>query len=428
MMSPGRIVGQRVGPATKGLVAAMLFTVFISLVACSGEQELPAGVSSPPEPGTTVASSTSVASAKELWDEEFWRQVTVEELGATLDEGLDIQSKDESGDSLLHYAAEFNSNPRLITLLLDRGAEIDALGWSMTPLHLAALKNVAPVVALLLDRGADLMARASDSGYTPLHYAAENEDVEVLSLLLERGADATVANGSGTTPLHIATQHPGREFAVALLLEAGADPTARNRLRAACLGLTSDGSTVQLTEYLPGLCAATPVPKSSSLSSGTASRQSSVCSRDVGSALRTDDAEDLHEYVSDRQGPGPVDGSLTDRWLCIPGGVVREIAPIYVLNRARGVDLSMETVLVPGGQGTHAVRVTTYNPEKTDRVMRTTGILCITENVKTLEIGEKITVSGKYSKAHSYLDMADENSDIQTQIVRFCEWERKFVP
>ena len=371
MMSPGRIVGQRVGPATKGLVAAMLFTVFISLVACSGEQELPAGdfpaptatmtltqrpveqatlallatplptampalgVSSPPEPGTTVASSTSVASAKELWDEEFWRQVTVEELGATLDEGLDIQSKDESGDSLLHYAAEFNSNPRLITLLLDRGAEIDALGWSMTPLHLAALKNVAPVVALLLDRGADLMARARDSGYTPLHYAAGNEDVEVLSLLLERGADATVANGSGTTPLHIATQYPGREFAVALLLEAGADPTARNRLRAACLGVTSDG----LTEYLPGLCAATPVPKSSSLSSGTASRQSSVCSRDVGSALRTDDAEDLHEYVSDRQGPGPVDGSLTDRWLCITGGVVREIAPICVLNRARGVDL-----------------------------------------------------------------------------------------
>ena len=60
--------------------------------------------------------------------------------------------------------------------------------------------------------------------------------------------------------------------------------------------------------------------------------------------------------------------------------------------------------------------------------MRTTGILCITENVKTLEIGEKITVSGKYSKEHSYLDMADENSDIQMQIVRFCEWERKFVP
>ena len=419
MMSPGRIVGHRVGPATKGLVAAMLFTVFLSLAACSGEEELPAGDF--PAPTATI---TSVASAKELWDEEFWREVTVEELGAALAEGLDIQSKEESGDSLLHYAAEFNSDPRLITLMLDRGAEIDALGWSMTPLHLAALKNVAPVVALLLDRGADLMARARDSGYTPLHYAAENEDVEVLSLLLERGADATVANGSGTTPLHIATQSPGRESAVALLLEAGADPAARNRLRAACLGLTSDG----LTEYLPGLCAATPVPKSSSLSSGTASRQSRVCFRDVGSTLRTDDAEDLHEYVSDRQGLGPVDGSLQDRWLCIPGGVVREIAPIYVLNRAHGVDLSMETVLVPGGQGTHAVRVTTYNPEKTDRVMRTTGILCITENVKTLEIGEKVTVSGKYSKARSYLDMADENSDIQIQIVRFCEWERKFVP
>ena len=205
-------------------------------------------------PTTIAAEETEISGG--IWDRSFWEEVTVEELTAALDNGLDVQSKDEHGDTPLHYAAEFNGDPRVISLLLDRGVEIDDPGRGLTPLLLSAGNNSRPVVAFLLERGADVSARAKDSGYTPLHYAAQNEDVDVVRLFLQHGADARATNGSGTTPLHVATQQAGREAGVKLLLEAGADPSARNRLREACLLITVDG----VREYLPGLCAATPAP------------------------------------------------------------------------------------------------------------------------------------------------------------------------
>ena len=145
--------------------------------------------------------------------------------------------------------------------------------------------------------------------------------------------------------------------------------------------------------------------------------QDSVCWTNVGVTPLTYDAEALHEYVSSRTGLGSVDGNLQDRWLCIPGGTVHEIAPIYVLNRARGVDLSMGTILVPGSDSTHVIRLTPYNHEETKKVLRTTGILCLTDNVESLQVGEKITTFGRYKKSHF-------TSGIQLQVVRWCKWER----
>ena len=74
----------------------------------------------------------------------------------------------------LHGAAANNTEPAVIALLLDRGADIAARDDSgRTPLHGAAANNTEPaVIALLLDRGADIAAK-SDSGWTPLHGAAE---------------------------------------------------------------------------------------------------------------------------------------------------------------------------------------------------------------------------------------------------------------
>ena len=138
---------------------------------------------------------------------------------------MDLEIKDEYGDTPLHYVVEFSQDPVLISLLLDRGAEIDSFGkYGRTPLHRAAEENVESVVAVLIDRGADVMALAKDTGYTPLHFAANHEHIGVLRLLLDRGADPTAANGQGTTPLHIATQKPGREAAVANLVRIGSRP------------------------------------------------------------------------------------------------------------------------------------------------------------------------------------------------------------
>ena len=80
---------------------------------------------------------------------------------------------------------------RCFALLLDRGAEVngkDNSGW--TPLHYAAWDGHADVAALLLDRGAEVNVKTID-GWTPLHYAADYGHADVVALLLERGAKET---------------------------------------------------------------------------------------------------------------------------------------------------------------------------------------------------------------------------------------------
>jgi ankyrin repeat protein len=78
--------------------------------------------------------------------------------------------------------------------LLDRGATVNRPGW--TPLHYAASGTDPRMVALLLDRGARIDAPAPN-GNTPLMMAARYGAQEVAELLLARGAAVTPRNRNG---------------------------------------------------------------------------------------------------------------------------------------------------------------------------------------------------------------------------------------
>lgn len=83
----------------------------------------------------------------------------------------------------------------LITLLLDSGADIDARDLSgSTALHYATAYGDEHAVKLLLDRGADIEAK-NDAGKTPLGAGCEYPDTSaaenVVQILLEYGAQRT---------------------------------------------------------------------------------------------------------------------------------------------------------------------------------------------------------------------------------------------
>jgi len=114
-------------------------------------------------------------------------------------------------------------------LLRHSGADPHVQGkYKTIPLHSAAFVEKFEVVQKLIEYNANINAR-DEYGWTPLYPASRGfylKDGSVLRLLLERGADVNArADKDGSTPLHEASRYGALE-AVRLLLEHGADVEA----------------------------------------------------------------------------------------------------------------------------------------------------------------------------------------------------------
>ena len=135
-----------------------------------------------------------------------------------------------AGQLDIFEAAAIGDTERLSVLLPDRAA---ANVWSsdgFTPLHLAAFFGRVPAVRLLIARGADLETPSRNQQFAgdarPLHSAVAAQQREVAAVLLEAGADPNARQHGGFTPLLAAAQSGNAEL-VELLLRHGADQSAR---------------------------------------------------------------------------------------------------------------------------------------------------------------------------------------------------------
>ncbi|MCL1635808.1 ankyrin repeat domain-containing protein [Luteimonas sp. SX5] len=141
--------------------------------------------------------------------------------------GANPNAQGEKGITLLQWAMLNQSRDGFDALLAAGADPARGNDDGVTAVHLAAMADTNRYLRTLLDNGASADTPNTVTGATPLMSALMAERADNADLLLEAGAKVAAADRQGNTALHLAAKinETGR---VLQLLEAGADPNAKN--------------------------------------------------------------------------------------------------------------------------------------------------------------------------------------------------------
>lgn len=102
--------------------------------------------------------------------------------------------------ALLLQALQSGSKERLAELIKKGAVDLNTrYDNDETILHIAARDSDPDIISLLIDAGADIHAK-NVRGYTPLHVAAQEGDIEAVKLLVLKGADPNATTDTRWSP------------------------------------------------------------------------------------------------------------------------------------------------------------------------------------------------------------------------------------
>lgn len=166
-------------------------------------------------------------------------------LGALLAKGLDPDTADADGNSLLILAAR-DGHLEAVDLLLKYRARVTRrnLAGDSAPM-LAALKGYREIVKRFIAVGVPL----DGDGWTPLMYAAFEGHAEIAGDLLKAGAEVDARAPNLATPLMLAARN-GHIRVVETLLAAGADTTLKNDRNKTAAEWAMDNANTDIAELI----------------------------------------------------------------------------------------------------------------------------------------------------------------------------------
>ena len=166
-----------------------------------------------------------------------------------IDDGADVDTKDQNGQTALHHAARAGEM-EMVEFLIAKGADVNAKDKrSLAPLHVAAAHGHKDVTALLIDNDADINSEGR-WGYTPIYYAAWSGITEVVELLVEKGADINVKDEWDWTPLHYMAQHDYYRDMAEFLIAKGANVNAKDKWGETPLDVAQEKGYTEIVELL----------------------------------------------------------------------------------------------------------------------------------------------------------------------------------
>ncbi len=146
----------------------------------------------------------------------------VDAVELLLENGADVDEKDEACDTALHHAAKNSNSLEILEMLLAKGADVNTCGYQgKTPVFCAAESNKVENVEYLCANSADVHAEelGSLTKANPLHLMAQEDNVQILELLLKVSSadDWNNLNTNGAEPLHYAAKADATEAARILI-------------------------------------------------------------------------------------------------------------------------------------------------------------------------------------------------------------------
>lgn len=102
-----------------------------------------------------------------------------------IDAGYNVNERDSETVTLLHWAA-INNRKEIMVFLIEKGAEVDAVGGELnaTPLHWATRQGHLDAAVILMNAGADPTLRDAE-GCSCIHLAAQFGHTALVSIFIK---------------------------------------------------------------------------------------------------------------------------------------------------------------------------------------------------------------------------------------------------